>query len=292
MPYKVKGNCVYKKDTNAKVGCTKGDVDKYLAALHANVDESTNKLVGGKADEMTIKDIADKFNVPTSQIKNQIRKGLEVEKEHTKDTEKAKEVAMDHLTEFPDYYDKLDTMEKKASKELKLSQVTENTKSLIKRLIRENFNVINFDENYFKQRIPFLKEFKFYKRPNGVEAQKISFHENVKKMFNKEISIFPQFNVSSEFIYYIQPIDDNIFHHFILKNKMHAMQPQNMNDLEYKVFIMALKQLEEKNSYSYELMINKNNQIDTDELNNIINDINGKLFRFESITDDNNTSLF
>jgi hypothetical protein len=31
MPYKVKGKCVYKKDDGTKVGCTKGDVNKYLA---------------------------------------------------------------------------------------------------------------------------------------------------------------------------------------------------------------------------------------------------------------------
>jgi hypothetical protein len=43
MPYKVKGKCVYKKEDNTKVGCTKGDVNKYLAALHANVDESVTK---------------------------------------------------------------------------------------------------------------------------------------------------------------------------------------------------------------------------------------------------------
>ena len=40
MPYKVKGKCVYKKDTGKKVGCTKGSVKKYLAALHANANES------------------------------------------------------------------------------------------------------------------------------------------------------------------------------------------------------------------------------------------------------------
>ena len=40
MPYKVKGQCVYHKDTNKKVGCTKGSVSKYLAALHANADEA------------------------------------------------------------------------------------------------------------------------------------------------------------------------------------------------------------------------------------------------------------
>jgi hypothetical protein len=42
LPYKVKGKCVYKKDDGTKVGCTKGDVNKYLAALHANVDESSD----------------------------------------------------------------------------------------------------------------------------------------------------------------------------------------------------------------------------------------------------------
>lgn len=41
MPYVTKGKCVYKKDTGKKVGCTKGPVKNYLAALHANVNEST-----------------------------------------------------------------------------------------------------------------------------------------------------------------------------------------------------------------------------------------------------------
>ena len=40
MPYEIKGNCIYKKDGGAKVGCTKGDVHKYMAALHANANES------------------------------------------------------------------------------------------------------------------------------------------------------------------------------------------------------------------------------------------------------------
>ena len=43
MPYKIKGQCVYKKDGGTKVGCTKGDVNKYLVALHTNVvDEKEN----------------------------------------------------------------------------------------------------------------------------------------------------------------------------------------------------------------------------------------------------------
>ena len=43
MPYTAKGKCVYKKDTGKKVGCTKGSVKKYLAALHANVPDAKNE---------------------------------------------------------------------------------------------------------------------------------------------------------------------------------------------------------------------------------------------------------
>jgi hypothetical protein len=118
MPYKVKGQCIYKKEGGAKVGCTKGDVNKYLAALHANVDDinESNKLKGGKADKLTPEDIAKKFKITISRIHAQIRKGIKVEMEHTKDREKAKEIATDHISEFPDYYDRLKKMEKDASK--------------------------------------------------------------------------------------------------------------------------------------------------------------------------------
>jgi hypothetical protein len=45
MPYKAKGKCVYKADTGKKVGCTKGSVKKYLAALHANVPDAKNEEI-------------------------------------------------------------------------------------------------------------------------------------------------------------------------------------------------------------------------------------------------------
>jgi hypothetical protein len=44
MPYVVDGKCVYKKKPDGsrgeKVGCTDGSVKDYLAALHANANES------------------------------------------------------------------------------------------------------------------------------------------------------------------------------------------------------------------------------------------------------------
>lgn len=139
MPYKVKGQCVYKKDTGAKVGCTKGSVDKYLAALHANADiNESNTLKGGKADKLTPKEIADKFNLSTSKVTSQITKGEKVESEHTNNKGKAKEIAMDHVSEFPDYYDRLEKMEKQAEKYWK-TKLTED-KKVIKKLLRENLD--------------------------------------------------------------------------------------------------------------------------------------------------------
>ena len=292
-------NCVREKLKNGKykhVGCSTEDkVDDYLIALRLNSRESMNeenKLKGGKADKLTPKDIAKKFDVSVKDIEKQIEKGKKVESEHTDDEEKQLEIASDHISEFPDYYDRLDKMEKAASKHWKEHEVTENTKSLIKRLIRENLGDIIFDENYFKRRIPFLKEFNFYDRRNRIEAQRISYHENVRKMYGDEFFVFPQFNASSEFVYYKQNINDVTIHNFIIKNSVHPMQPNNMSDLHYKIFIMALKQLEEKNSYSHEIILNKNEEINNVELDEVFNNINKRLFKFEEFSDENNTSLF
>lgn len=52
MPYKSRGKCIYKKDTGKKVGCTKGSVEKYMRALHANVQESFDDVVARYLSEM------------------------------------------------------------------------------------------------------------------------------------------------------------------------------------------------------------------------------------------------
>ena len=75
-----------------------------------------NKIKGGKADKLSIEDIARKHSVFAGTIQKQVEMGVKVEMEHTNDKEKAKEIAMDHVSEFPDYYSRLDSMEKKAKK--------------------------------------------------------------------------------------------------------------------------------------------------------------------------------
>jgi len=60
----------------------------------------------------TPSEIARKHGVPLSQITKQLRKGIKVEMEHTKDHEVSMEIALDHLLEFPDYYDRLEKAER------------------------------------------------------------------------------------------------------------------------------------------------------------------------------------
>jgi hypothetical protein len=61
-----------------------------------------DKIKGGKADKKKPSDFDSK----------ELKKGQKVEREHTSDKDVAKEIAMDHLEEFPKYYEALDKMEK------------------------------------------------------------------------------------------------------------------------------------------------------------------------------------
>jgi len=59
----------------------------------------------------TPNEIAKKHEVSVDEIHKQLKKGIDVEYEHTKDAKKAREIALDHLLELPDYYSKLNKME-------------------------------------------------------------------------------------------------------------------------------------------------------------------------------------
>lgn len=63
--------------------------------------------------------IAKKHGLTLDQVNAQLDKGKSVEREHTNSDEEAHEIARDHVHEFPDYYDRLEKMEKKAKKDMK-----------------------------------------------------------------------------------------------------------------------------------------------------------------------------
>ena len=52
MPYRIKGKCIYNKDTGKKLGCTKGSVKRYLAALYANVPDAKKNEIRTKLKEI------------------------------------------------------------------------------------------------------------------------------------------------------------------------------------------------------------------------------------------------
>jgi len=70
-------------------------------------------MKGGKADKLTLPQIAKKHKLPIEDLMSQLRLGIKTEMEHTDNKKQAKEVAMDHLSENPKYY----TLLKKAKLE-------------------------------------------------------------------------------------------------------------------------------------------------------------------------------
>lgn len=56
-------------------------------------------------------DLAKKHKVSLSKIEQQLSKGIKIELEHTSDRKVAHEIALDHLKEYPDYYDRLKKVE-------------------------------------------------------------------------------------------------------------------------------------------------------------------------------------
>jgi hypothetical protein len=120
---------------NSKI--VKSDSNEILIKLNED------NLKGGLSDNISKKDIADKFKVSIQKIGKELNMGIKVEMEHVNSRTLSKEIAMDHLVEIPDYYTRLKKMEKEAKKKWKIN---ESTKSNIKRLFRESVEIEVTDE--------------------------------------------------------------------------------------------------------------------------------------------------
>lgn len=106
----------YSSDEGLKVLSEQDILDEISNKRNIQKSEQ-NDLKGGKADNKSIKDIAESHNVEVAKIKEQLQMGIKVEMEHTDDPKQAIEIAMDHLTESPEYYTKLAKMESSFDKE-------------------------------------------------------------------------------------------------------------------------------------------------------------------------------
>ena len=72
--------------------------------LRSLVFNEEEELKGGDSDGMSEEDLAEKHNVDVKDIKKEINVGVKIEMEHTDDKDIAKEIAMDHISEYADYY--------------------------------------------------------------------------------------------------------------------------------------------------------------------------------------------
>jgi len=115
------------------------------------IREVKDKIPGGLADKRNPRD----FN------KAQLIKGIKVEIEHTSDKELALEIAMDHLAEIPDYYDRLENMEKKAKKKI-VSPLREGQKEFDIRT-EKGYKLITESKSDLQQEMNLNIKFVYYK---------------------------------------------------------------------------------------------------------------------------------
>jgi hypothetical protein len=87
----------------------KSKLDKDGSEEYQPVKE--DQIPGGLAKGMTLKDIAKHHKMSPQTLKAEFIKGYAVEREHTTDVNIAKEIALDHLYEDPNYYTKLSKIE-------------------------------------------------------------------------------------------------------------------------------------------------------------------------------------
>jgi len=140
------------KATKAKIDAKVSQITKAAAMTADIVDDKTNdaeekvvkkeeKKIEGKSDDKepesfpSVKtpepdELAKSHDVPVKDIESQLKKGIEVEKEHTTDSKKAREIALDHIKEKPDYYDELEKVEE--GKKIKQKKKTDVEKANIR----------------------------------------------------------------------------------------------------------------------------------------------------------------
>jgi hypothetical protein len=95
----------------AKTVMRKDDFKSSNPTLAVEIAVQVDKIPGGLAKGLSLNDIAKKHNVSIEDITDEFKKGYKTEREHTTDGDIAKEIAMDHLFEDPQYYTKLASVE-------------------------------------------------------------------------------------------------------------------------------------------------------------------------------------
>jgi len=198
---------------------------------------------------------------------------------------KAYQYESEHLQTAEEKYGKEEAEEIKRA-------MAENVRYIVRESIREamDSDARSFDLMYFKDRIPFLKDYEVNYSPDDnphqtiperIELNKIAEAKNVTLPAGGDIYTFPKVTAISEFTFYPRKIHDNTFYVIAIKNKIVPWQPEGMSDITYRVLMAAAKMQNERMSGVHEIVVPEGEAIPNSELNATINGVNKSLFEFD-----------
>ena len=133
---------------NGDVEVTPEDKEEAIAALIDAPIVCIDCATEGLSGDMTIEDIAKKHGVDADIIRAQVDIGKKVEKEHTDSEAEAERIALDHLFEMPDYYDRLAKMEKGAAVNFSSDFSNRDTSYKPDETFEQKMDRINAKRNY------------------------------------------------------------------------------------------------------------------------------------------------
>ncbi len=138
----------------------------------------------------------------------------------------------------------------------------------------------DINKELFIKRIPFLKKFKDNSTQKAIGLYAESYNTNVKYVFDNETVIIPNTNYFIDFTYIRSKINDNYFFNLNIDFDIIITKPKEMNDLLYRVILIASKQQGEKLSLHKEI-ISKKEHLTDEELSNLINEANKIFFQID-----------
>lgn len=204
-----------KKEESKEATGTGGGSGAFVTKMGSQPDEYVNKvptvreevLKGGKSDGKTLEDIAKKHDKKgyydvkdmVSSLQKQLNKGVKVEMEHTDDKNRAKEIAMDHLWEDPNYYDKLKKVETKEATTSASSGQYSQPAIWAKSLNKKDFKGYSkplYKGGKFVQVKKKCKKFP-YCNQGDINALKIFENQSVQNAID---SVSSKFNIDREYI--------------------------------------------------------------------------------------------
>ena len=249
-------------------------------------DEVHDLIPGGLSKGKTINDIVNKYKTTLDIVKTQLKKGIKIELEHTTSKKIALEIAMDHLWEDLQYYNKL--------KKVEVNELGINKGITVKEA--QNYYLNNIWEGDLD--IDLINKYKILCKPYLDEANTISFvgfdsfinlsqqslnklYQGMKALVQKhseinELGINPNINPKTVEQYYIDNFwnvdDDNRWHalmdfskfNLVSKYNLKYHHPDSSEDFEkfsqqdLNKLYKGMKALVQKHSQLNELGINSN----------------------------------